>query len=135
MQFVLRSLEAFCALGLPQRASRIRATHLLRFKRVPLAPTASMKCCTLLLAGLLAGCVYVPRTTSVYDEGCKIYARQMTLEVEQVGAYARCANEGCVALLVGAGAVTAASAVVSGSIVVAGNIVYWFEKRGQCASR
>jgi hypothetical protein len=87
---------------------------------------------TLLVAGLIQGCVYVPRTTSVYDEECKIHARQMVLEVTQVGAFVRCVNEGCVAMLVAAGAVTAASAVVSGSIVVAGNIVYWFEKRGQC---
>lgn len=92
-----------------------------------------MKSCALSIVGLLAACVYVPRTTSVYDADCKIYARQMNLEVEQVGGFARCANEGCVALLVGMGAVTAASAVVSGSIVVAGNVVYWFEKKGQCA--
>jgi len=92
-----------------------------------------LRCALLALAGLLQACIYVPRTTSVYDEDCKIYARQMTLEVTQVGTFGRCVNEGCVALLVGAGAVAAASAVVSGSIVVAGNVVYWFEKQGQCA--
>jgi hypothetical protein len=92
-----------------------------------------MRCLALVLAGLIQGCVVVPRTTSVYDEGCKIYARQMSLEVAQIATFRRCANQGCVALLVGAGAVTAASAVVSGSIVVAGNIVYWFEKQGQCS--
>ena len=86
----------------------------------------------LLIVGLLAACVYVPQTTSVYDENCKIYARHMTLQAEQVGGFAQCSNQGCVALLVGLGAVTAASAVVSGSIVVAGNAVYWFEKQGQC---
>lgn len=87
----------------------------------------------LLLAALLQACIYVPRTTSVYDADCQITSRQMVLEVEQVGAFGRCVNEGCVAMLVAAGAVTAASAVVSGSIVVAGNIVYWFEKRGPCS--
>jgi len=85
-----------------------------------------------LCAALLAGCVYVPVTTSVYDADCRIYARQMTLEMAQIASFGHCANEGCVALLATAGAVTAASAVVSGSIVVAGNIVYWFEKRGHC---
>jgi len=93
----------------------------------------AVKGCALLIGGLLAACVYVPSTTSVYDADCKIYARQMNLEVAQIGGFARCANEGCVALLAGMGAVTAASAVVSGSIVVAGNVVYWFEKKGQCA--
>ena len=88
---------------------------------------------SLLTAGLLAACVYVPRTTNVYDADCNIYARHMDLEAAQVGGFARCANEGCVALLVAMGAVTAASAVVSGSIVVTGNVVYWFEKKGQCA--
>jgi hypothetical protein len=56
----------------------------------------------------------------------------MILELHQVGVFAGCANDGCVALLVAVGAVAAASAVVSGSIVVAGNVVYWFEKQGQC---
>jgi len=89
--------------------------------------------CILLLGGFVPACIYVPQTTSVYDEQCKIYARHMTLEATQVEAFVRCTNEGCIALLLGAGAVTAASAVVSGSIVVAGNVVYWFEKQGQCA--
>ena len=93
----------------------------------------SMKRGALWIIGLLSACVYVPHTTSVYDAQCNIYARQMNLEVAQIGGFARCANEGCVALLVGMGAVTAASAVVSGSIVVTGNVVYWFEKQGQCA--
>lgn len=82
---------------------------------------------------LLQGCVVVPRTVHVYDNECRIVAREMTLDVVQMGGFVHCVNEGCAALLVAAGAVTAASAVVSGSIAVAGNIVYWFEKRGQCA--
>jgi len=87
----------------------------------------------LLAAALVQGCIFVPQTTNVYDANCKIFTKQMTLQYAQIATFRRCAGEGCVALLVGAGAVTAASAVVSGSIVVAGNVVYWFEKRGQCA--
>ena len=87
----------------------------------------------LLAAGVLAAaCVYVPQTTAVYDPDCRIMTRHMTLEAAQVPGFVGCRNEGCVALLAAAGAVTAASAVVSGSIVVAGNVVTWFEKRGQC---
>src|SRR6476469_3286552 len=81
----------------------------------------------------LPACIYVPRTTEVYDSACHVGARQMTLEVPQLGAFGGCQGKGCAELLVAAGAVAAASAVVSGSIVVAGNIVYWFEKEGRCA--
>lgn len=81
---------------------------------------------------LLHGCVVVPRSATVYDARCRVYAQQMVLQVEQVGVFAGCANEGCVALLMAAGAVTAVTAVVSGTIVVAGNIVHWFERRGDC---
>ena len=80
----------------------------------------------------LAACVFVPRTVSVYDPRCGAHAEQMVLEVEQVAAFAACSNDGCIALLAAAGAVSAISAVVSGSIVVAGNIVYWLERRGDC---
>jgi len=96
-------------------------------------PRRRVKRAALALAALLQGCVYVPRTTQVYDEHCKIQAKQMILELHQVGVFGGCVNEACVAMLVTFGAVAAASAVVSGSIVVAGNVVYWFEKRGQCA--
>lgn len=84
------------------------------------------------LTTTLAACVYVPRTTEVYDAGCQIRARHMTLDLQQVGGFAGCSNQGCAVLLVTLGAVTVASAVVSGSIVVAGNVVYWFERQGQC---
>jgi hypothetical protein len=80
----------------------------------------------------LQGCLYLPRTATLYDQDCKILAKHMSLEVYQVGVLGHCVNEGCVAALVAFGAVSAASAVVSGSIVVAGNIVYWFEKQGLC---
>ena len=84
------------------------------------------------LVTMLQACVVVPRTTTVYDPDCKTYARQMVLDVEQIGVFGGCANQGCVALLVGTGVVTAATAVVSGSFAVVGNIVYWFERQGQC---
>jgi hypothetical protein len=84
------------------------------------------------LSVLLQACVVVPRTTSVYDEECKVLRRQMVLDVEQIGVFGGCSNDGCAALLVGSGVVVAASAVVSGSIAVVGNMVYWFERQGQC---
>jgi len=80
----------------------------------------------------LSGCVFVPQTTTVYDEQFRISAQHMELQSAQIGSLESCRNEGCVAILVGAGAVAAASAVVSGSLVVAGNVVYWFEKQGKC---
>jgi hypothetical protein len=86
----------------------------------------------LALAAALSACVVVPRTDSVYDEECRLVRRQMTLEVQQLGYFGGCSNDGCVALLVGFGVVAVASAVVSGSIAVVGNVVYWLERQGQC---
>jgi len=94
-----------------------------------------MRRAVLCFAIVLSGCIYVPRTTVVYDEGCRIEARHMTMQPVQVGALGHCQGQGCAELLVAAGAVTAASAVVSGSIVVAGNVVYWFEKQGRCLAQ
>src|SRR5205823_5893293 len=65
---------------------------------------------------LLGGCVYVPFTTVVYDEECRIEARHMAMQPVQLGALGHCQGQGCAELLVAAGAVAAASAVVSGSI-------------------
>lgn len=87
---------------------------------------------SLLLPLLLSACVVVPRTEIVFDDDCKIQKRQMVLDVQQVGYFGGCVNNGCVALLVGVGAVATASAVISGSIAVIGNVVYWLERRGQC---
>jgi hypothetical protein len=84
------------------------------------------------LAGILSGCIYLPRTTTVYDSACRIEAKHMTMEATQIGSLGHCQGRGCAELLVAAGAVAAASAVVSGSIVVTGNVVYWFEKQGRC---
>jgi hypothetical protein len=84
------------------------------------------------LLSVMAGCIYVPRTTVMYDQDCHIEARHMTLQPVQLGALGHCQGQGCAELLVAAGAVAAASAVVSGSIVITGNVVYWFEKQGRC---
>jgi hypothetical protein len=81
---------------------------------------------------LLGGCVYLPETTTRYDPDCGIYERKAIMQAHQVGTLMGCRDEGCVVLLVAAGAVTAASAVISGSVVVVGNVVYWLEKQGQC---
>lgn len=86
----------------------------------------------LLVVVWLGGCVYLPRTTTAYDEKCGTYQRHMTLEVRQAATLMGCVNESCVAALVLFGAVSAATAVVSGSVVVVGNMVYWLEKQGQC---
>lgn len=83
----------------------------------------------------LAGCIYLPHTATHYDADCEIDQRRMTLEAHQVASAAGCRNEGCAALLVAAGAVSAATAVVSGSVVVVGNVVYWLEEKGQCLNR
>ncbi|MEO8297926.1 MAG: hypothetical protein ABI574_08975 [Burkholderiales bacterium] len=84
------------------------------------------------LAWALTGCVFAPRTVSVYDPQCQIVTRQMVLDNQQVAAIAHCRNEGCLGLLVAMGAVSAVTAVVSGSVVVVGNVAYWFEKRSLC---
>jgi hypothetical protein len=83
----------------------------------------------------LQACVYVPRTTAIYDSDCQVTTKHMDLQPVQIAALGGCRNEGCAALLVAAGATAAASAVISGSIVVVGNAVYWFEKKGNCVSR
>jgi len=85
------------------------------------------------VAALLQGCVFVPRTTTTYDEECRTERRHMTLRPEQIGYIGSCAGRDCVYVLVAFGAVAATSAVVSGSIVVVGNVVYWLEKQGKCA--
>ncbi len=84
------------------------------------------------LLALLQACMVVPRTTQVYDPECQLVSNHMVLQEVQVAAIHQCANQGCIALIVGASVVTAASLIISGSIVVAGNIAYWFEKQAQC---
>jgi hypothetical protein len=90
----------------------------------------------LLLAVSLQGCIYLPKTDTVYDEDCKTYTRQMTLQPTQVGYIGGCHGRDCAYLLAAMGVITAGSVVVSGSIVVVGNVAYWIEKQGTClASR
>ena len=92
----------------------------------------TLHCVALSAATFLSACVYVPRTTLVYDHECKAMAKHLVLEGGQVAAIQRCENQGCVALIVGASVVTAATIVVSGSIVVIGNIAYWLERKARC---
>jgi hypothetical protein len=81
---------------------------------------------------LLQACVVVPRSTQFYDPQCQVMANRMVLEEVQIAAIQHCANEGCVAMVLAAGLVTAASVMISGTIVVAGNIAHWFERRAGC---
>ncbi|MGH8691124.1 MAG: hypothetical protein ACREUS_08860 [Burkholderiales bacterium] len=76
--------------------------------------------------------MFVPQTTIVYDEKCRIHTKHMTLRGEQIAAIGHCAGDACLAVLATIGIVAGASVVVSGSIVVVGNVVYWIEKQGQC---
>ena len=89
-------------------------------------------CLASAVAILVSACVYVPRSTLVYDHECKVMAKQLVLEGGQVAAVQHCENQGCIALIVGASVVTAATIVVSGSIVVVGNIAYWLERKATC---
>jgi len=86
-------------------------------------------------AALVQGCVFLPRTTTVYDEECRIETRHMTLRAEPFGYFASCSGKECASMLAVIGAVTAGSAAVSGSIVVAGNVVYWIERQATCRDR
>ena len=81
---------------------------------------------------VLAGCIVVPQTQSVYDPECKMHTRQVTLQAAYLGGFHSCAGDGCVAMLAAVGVVTAASVVVSGSIALVGNVVYWIERQGRC---
>lgn len=81
---------------------------------------------------LLQACIYLPRTTEVYDADCQVITKKLDLLPVQIAAFGGCSDSGCVALLVAAGATAAASAIISGSIVIVGNVVYWFEKQGRC---
>lgn len=110
------------AADVPRPATENQAVLTHRILRLP----------TLALVAVLQACVYVPRTTQVFDPECQMVSRHMVLQEVQVAAIHGCANEACIALIVGAGIVTAASVVISGPIVVAGNIAYWFESKSPC---
>jgi hypothetical protein len=87
----------------------------------------------LLLALTLSACVVVPQTREVYDPECRMMKKEVLLETAVVGRFQACQGDGCVAILVATGAVTAATAVVSGSIALIGNVAYWFERQGRCS--
>ena len=80
----------------------------------------------------LQACVVVPQTREVYDADCRVMRKEVRLETAVVGRMQACQGDGCVAVLVATGVVTAATAVVSGSIALIGNVAYWFERQGQC---
>ena len=96
-------------------------------------PERARRCAAAIgLVALLPACVVLPRTIEVADRDCQMIARHMVLEAVQVAAIGGCANQGCVALIVVASAVTAATAVVSGTIYVVGNTAYWLERQARC---
>jgi hypothetical protein len=85
---------------------------------------------SLAAAALLQGCIYLPRTTEVYDAKCAVRSHYMVLEPHYFGGFpASCGGKECMVRLATVGAISATSVVVSGSIVVVGNTVYWLEKR------
>jgi hypothetical protein len=59
----------------------------------------------------------------------------MVLEEKRISELQKCSDSGCVAVLAGAGVVSAASAVISGSIAVVGNVAYWVERERNCSRR
>lgn len=102
----------------------------------PLRPKSSVLTRAWVATALvLGGCVFLPVTTTEYDSQCEFTRRHMVLKPHQLDALVGCQNEGCGALLVIAGAVTAASVVVSGSVAVVGDTVYWLQDEGQCRRR
>ena len=82
----------------------------------------------------LQGCLYYPRQIRPVEEKCETVSKEWVLDHTEVNlrGFGSCSNDGCLALLVGIGAVVATTVVVSGSVVVVGNTVYWLEKRGKC---
>jgi hypothetical protein len=86
-----------------------------------------------LLALALQACVVVPQTREFYDPECRMMKKEVVLETAVVGRMLVCQGDGCVAILVATGAVTAATAVVSGSLALMGNVAYWFERQGKCS--
>jgi hypothetical protein len=87
----------------------------------------------LLVAAAVQACVVVPQTREVYDPECRMMKKEVMLETAVVGRLQSCQGDGCVAILVATGAVTAATAVVSGSLALIGNVAYWFERQGRCS--
>lgn len=91
-----------------------------------------MRLASLVAAALLQGCIFVPQSTTQYDEQCDLHTRVMTLRPEMVGHLGSCSGRDCGYLLAALGIVAAGSLVVSGSVVIIGNVVSWAEKEGKC---
>ncbi len=88
---------------------------------------------------LVAGCMYQPKLTTYYEEGCTIEFRRMTMTLEQqqqllYGDVTCSGADHCKALFalrfIVAAAALPVSAIVSGSIVVVGNTIYWLQEQG-----
>lgn len=86
----------------------------------------------LVLCFEITACIYVPQTKVVDEPGGHSILRWMLLEERIIFKLQNCSDNGCVAVLVGTGIVSAASAVKSGSIAVVGNVVYWAERERTC---
>ncbi|MDD4978844.1 MAG: hypothetical protein PHI29_09445 [Gallionella sp.] len=115
---------------LPVLAINPRVAQTTRKKIILYTPSKCAAWCLLTL--LLQSCVFVPITTTKYDQDCHILARHMTMEPVQIAHLSSCTNSQCTEFMVVAGLTVAASAVISGSIVIVGNVVYWMEKQGRC---
>jgi hypothetical protein len=87
----------------------------------------------LALVPAMQGCIVVPQTREFYDADCRTMSKEIVLETAVVGRFQGCAGDACAAMLLAAGAITAASAVVSGSIAMVGNVAYWIERQGRCS--
>jgi hypothetical protein len=83
---------------------------------------------------LLAGCVYLPETHSVYNAECGTYEKHTTLTAQQAAPLLSCRGEGCITALAFSGIVAVTSVVVSGSVVIKDNVVRWLERQPNCGA-
>ncbi len=96
---------------------------------------------TLALAAVLAGCVYVPKKVTYYNEKCQAYDSKYVLARKHFAPYKgntgpTCDNEGCLLGLAFLGAAAAVSgpvtALASGTAAATGNAAIWVKSGGQC---
>lgn len=95
----------------------------------------SLRAFLILSAFTIAGCVFVPRQATSFNEDCQIVQRHLKLDVALLTDKppTNCSKkDDCVAMLALYAGLAAGSAVVSGSIVMVGNTVYWLEEQGRC---
>lgn len=97
-----------------------------------LVAASRLRSAAVVVAGLLEGCIVVPRTTAWYDQDCQLVAKHVELQPVQIAQFGGCIDAECGALLAIAGAAAIGSAVISGSIMVVGNALYWIERQGKC---